>query len=81
MLIRIRIFKKNRQNNGQMKIAQKDKHRSIKRTYKTKDRVTRTPLKTGVHSKVCGSKKINEPKLDSQNRPMLPLLKGDNNYA
>jgi hypothetical protein len=27
--------------------AQKDKQRSTKHTYKTKDRVTRTPLKTG----------------------------------
>jgi hypothetical protein len=29
---------------------QKDKQRSTKHTYKTKDRVTRTPLKTGVNS-------------------------------
>jgi hypothetical protein len=35
-------LKKNRQHNGQ-----KDKQRSTKHTYKTKDRVTRTPLKTG----------------------------------
>jgi hypothetical protein len=28
---------------------QKDKQRSTKHTYKTKDRVTRTPLKTGVN--------------------------------
>ena len=35
---------KNRQHNGQKK---KYKHRSTKHTYKTKDRVTRTPLKTG----------------------------------
>jgi hypothetical protein len=28
----------------------KDKQRSIKHTYTTKDRVTRTPLKTGVNS-------------------------------
>jgi hypothetical protein len=40
--IRIRISKKNRQHNGQ-----KDKQRSTRHTYKTKDRVTRTPLKTG----------------------------------
>jgi hypothetical protein len=40
--IRIRISKKNRQHNGQ-----KDKQRSRKHTYKTKDRVTRTPIKTG----------------------------------
>jgi len=42
----IRIRKsRNRQHNGQMK---NDKQRSTKRTYKTKDRVTRTVLKTGV---------------------------------
>jgi len=42
--IRIRISKKNRQHNGQKK---KDKQRSTKHTYITKDRVTRTPQKTG----------------------------------
>ena len=30
--------------------VQKEKQRSTKHTYKTKDRVTRTPLKTGVKS-------------------------------
>jgi hypothetical protein len=30
--------------------VQKDKQRSIKHTYKTKDRVTRTTLKTGVNA-------------------------------
>jgi hypothetical protein len=30
--------------------VQKDKQRSIKHTHKSKDRVTRTPLKTGVNS-------------------------------
>jgi hypothetical protein len=30
--------------------GQKDKQRSTKHTFKTKDRVTRTPLKTGVKS-------------------------------
>ena len=30
--------------------AQKDKQRSTKRTHKTKDRVTRTPLKPGMNS-------------------------------
>ena len=29
--------------------GQKDKHRSTKHIYKTKDRVTGTPLKTGVN--------------------------------
>jgi len=32
--------------------GQKDKQRSTKHTHKTKDRVTRTPLKPGVNS--CG---------------------------
>jgi len=41
-VIRIYISKKDRQNIGQKK---KDKH-----TYKSKDRVTRTPLKTGRNS-------------------------------
>ena len=43
--IRNRISKENRQHNGQKKKGQKDKQRSTKHTYKTKDRVTRTPLK------------------------------------
>jgi hypothetical protein len=30
--------------------VQKDKQRSTKHTYKTKDRVTQTPLKPGVNS-------------------------------
>jgi len=30
--------------------VQKDKQRSTKHTHRTKDRVTRTPLKTGVNS-------------------------------
>ena len=30
--------------------VQKDKERSTRHTYKTKDRVTRTPLKPGVNS-------------------------------
>ena len=45
---RIRISKKNRQDNGQKKKVQMDKQRSTKHTHKTKDRVTRTPLKTIV---------------------------------
>ena len=44
-VIRIRITKKNRQQTQWPKEkVQKDKKRSIKHTYKTKDRVTRTPL-------------------------------------
>ena len=38
--------KKNRQHNGQKEKGQKDKQRSTKHIHKTKDRVTRTPLKT-----------------------------------
>ena len=38
--------KKNRQHNGQKTEVQKDEQGSTKRTHKTKDRVTRTPLKT-----------------------------------
>ena len=49
-VIRIRISKKNRQHNDQKEKVQKDKQRSTKHTYKTKDRVTRTPLKQGVNS-------------------------------
>ena len=44
MVIRIHKSEKNRQHNGQ-KI--KDKQRPTKHKHKTKDRVTRTPLKTG----------------------------------
>ena len=36
-VIRIRISKKNGQNNGQKKKIQKDKQRSTKHTHKTKD--------------------------------------------
>jgi hypothetical protein len=41
---------KNRQHNGQKKKGQKDTKRSTNITQKTKDRVTRTPLKQGVTS-------------------------------
>ena len=34
--------------------VQKDKQRSTKHTYKTKDRVTRTPLKTGDELRCSG---------------------------
>ena len=43
-VIRIRKSKKDRQLNGQKK---RDKQRPTKRTHKTKNRVTRTPLETG----------------------------------
>ena len=49
--ITIRISKNNKQNNAQKK---KDKQRSTKHTYKTKDRVTRTPLKTGGELRCSG---------------------------
>jgi hypothetical protein len=51
-VIIIRISKKNRQHNGQK--VQKDKQRSTKHTYKTKDRVTRTSLKTGGELRCSG---------------------------
>ena len=50
-VIRIRISKNNRQRNGQKK---KYKQRSTKHTHKTKDRVTRTPLKTGGELRCSG---------------------------
>ena len=44
----IRIRKsKNRQHNDKKKKVLTDKQRSTKHTHKTKDRVARTPLKTG----------------------------------
>jgi len=49
-VIRIRVSKKNRQHNGQKEKVQKDKH-----THKTKDRVTRTPLKIGGELRCSGS--------------------------
>ena len=45
-VIRIRTSKKNRQYNDQIK-GKKDKQRATKHTHKSKDRVTRTPLKIG----------------------------------
>ena len=47
-VIRIRKSKKNRQHNACPKEnVQKDKQRSTKHTHKTKDQVTRIPLKNG----------------------------------
>ena len=43
-----------RQHNGQKKKVQKNKQRSTKQTHKTKDRVTRTPLKTGGELRCSG---------------------------
>ena len=45
--IRIRISKKSRQRNGQKKKHKRTHNDKKNHTYKTKDRVTRTPLKTG----------------------------------
>ena len=53
-VIRIRISKKNRQYSGQKKKVQKDKQRPTKHTYKTKDRVTGTPLKTWGERRCSG---------------------------
>ena len=41
---------KDRQCNGQNKKDKRYKQRSTKITHKTKDRITRTPLKTGMNS-------------------------------
>ena len=46
-----RTSKKSRQHNGQKK---KDKQRSTKRTHKTKNQVTRTPLKAGGELRCSG---------------------------
>jgi hypothetical protein len=39
--------------------VQKDKQLSTKHTYKIKDRVTRTPLKTGVNSSTSDTRPVN----------------------
>ena len=49
MVIRIRNSKKDREDNGQMNKVQKDKQRSATHRHKSKDRVTRTPLKSRVN--------------------------------
>ena len=41
--------------------VQKNKQRSTKHTYKTKDRVTRTPLKPGVNSGVPEGQAVHAP--------------------
>jgi hypothetical protein len=50
-VIRMRKSKKDRRHNGQKK---KDRQRSSKYTHKTKDWVTRTPLKTGGELRCSG---------------------------
>jgi hypothetical protein len=49
-VIRIRISKKNRQHNGQKKNYKRTNNDLQSITHKTKDRVTRASLKTGVIS-------------------------------
>ena len=53
-VIRIRISKKNIQEQWPKEKVQKDKQRSTKHTYKAKDRVTRTPLKIGGELRFSG---------------------------
>jgi len=43
--------------------VQKDKQRSTKHTYKTKDRVTRTPLKTGVELRYSEGEAVPPPQV------------------
>ena len=52
-VIRIRISKK-KTTQWPKENGQKDKQRSTKHIYKTKDRVTRTPLKTGGELRCSG---------------------------
>ena len=52
-VIRIRISKKNRQHNGQKKKYNNDLQ-NILCKHKTKDRVTRTPLKTSGELRCSG---------------------------
>ena len=52
--IRIRMSKENRQYNGQKKKVQKGKQLFTKHTHKAKDRVTRTPRKTGSELRCSG---------------------------
>jgi hypothetical protein len=49
-IIRIRKSKNNRQHNGQKKKDKRTNNDLQNISYKTKDRVTRIPLKTGVNS-------------------------------
>ena len=44
------LYRRTDNTMAKRKKVQKDKQRSTKHTYKTKDRVTRTPLKIGVSS-------------------------------
>ena len=72
-VIKICILRKNRQHNGQKKKVQKDKQRSTKHTHNTKDRETRTPLKTGVNSQKMEGCETLEQVLIKNNYAQLPL--------
>ena len=50
--IRSRKWKKNRHYNGQMKRDKQTNNRPRNSTQKTKDRATRTPLKTGMNTNI-----------------------------
>ena len=60
-VIRIRNSKKNRQHNGQKDKGQRDKQRSTKHIHKTKDRVTRTPIKNRGELKCSGRVAVPAP--------------------
>jgi hypothetical protein len=49
------VYRRRTNNTMAKKKGQKDKQRSIKHAYKTKDRVTRIPLKTGGEFRCSGS--------------------------
>jgi hypothetical protein len=53
-VIRIRISKKNIQHNGQKKKYKRTNNDLKKHTHGTKDRITRTPLKTGDERRCSG---------------------------
>ena len=48
------VYRRRTDNTMAKRKVQKDKQRSTKHTYKTKDRVTRTPLKTGGELRCSG---------------------------
>jgi hypothetical protein len=58
---RIRISKKNRQHNGQKKKYKSTNNDLQNITHKTKDRVTRTSLKTEVELRCPGVAELREP--------------------
>ena len=76
-VIRIRISKKNRQHKEKV---QKDKQRSTKHTRKTKDRVPRTPLKTGGQLSWSGRVRISCSTSDTR-RVNLVTNPSNQNYV